>query len=215
MNKQLTVAIFGLSLCACSTIYAVSPPVNFSSFGPYFYLGGELGWAHSNWSDFTNLNADDEGVVYGGKIGYQATRRFGLEAGGFALPASDQSIGSTQIGTVNSWAGYGAATFRFPLFKDERLFLRGKAGAAYRSLEHDGVLYTDVGTGHYWTAILGASLNYALPTSCPLVLGIEYSNIFGSNTFGNGQWSTNGNINPNAAPAVQIVAATLSVAFKI
>lgn len=188
-----------------------------NAFGPYIYVGGEAGWARSDWSDFTGLVADDAGAVFGGKLGYQATRHLGAEIGGFVLPKSDQTAWanlSSAEGTVKSWVGYAAATFRMPLFKNERLYLRAKAGPAYRSLQHSGVLYdtTDVGTGHYWTAILGASLNYAFSDSThPVIIGVEYSNIFGSSD----SWSSNGVINANAAPSVQIVAATLSVAFRV
>lgn len=211
LKTWLLIPVIGSALCGLSNGYAntaqSSAPVG---FGPYLYAGGSLGWANSDWSGFTNLpSADDTGVVYGAKLGYQANRRFGVEVGGFLLPDSDQSAGDLS-GTVKSWIGYGAATLRMPLFRTENFYLRGKFGAAYRNLEHDGNLYTGVGDGGYWTAILGASLNYAFATTFPVIIGVEYSNIFGS-----GDWISNGVIDNNAAPSVQIVAATLSVAFKV
>ena len=205
--KQSIGSLVLFSIFFYSHSYASTAPATPFVFTPYLYIGGQLGWAHSNWSDFINTDAENSGVVYGGKLGYQITRRFGAEAGGFVLPKSDQ----TPNGTVKSWVGYGAATFRFPLLKDESLFLRGKVGAAYRELDHDGELYQGVGEGHYWTAILGASLNYAFNFTHPLILGVEYSNIFGSRD----SWSSDGHINADAAPSVQIVTGTLSVAFKL
>ena len=212
-KKMAVLALLGAAVSgiADANSNANSPP-GLVSFNPFLYVGGQLGWANSDWSGFTNLpSADDSGVVYGAKMGYQASRRFGVEVGGFILPNSDQSS-ATQSGTVKSWVGYGAATFRMPLFHMENFYLRGKAGGAYRNLEHDGNLYAGVGDGGYWTGILGASLNYAFAadTTLPVILGVEYSNIFGT-----GGWMSNGSINNNTAPSVQIVAATLSVAFQI
>jgi len=210
-KKTLTVIMLGFGYFACADSYASPVP---TSFDPYLYVGGQAGWANSNWSDFTNLNADNTGTVYGAKIGYQASRRLGAEFGGFILPTSNQNGTFNNLsvnGSVDSWVGYGAITFRFPLFKDESLFLRGKAGLAYRNLDHDGNLYAGVGDGNYWTAILGASLNYAFATKMPVIVGIEYSNVFGSSE----SWSSNGSINQNAAPSAQIVTGTLSVALKV
>lgn len=185
-----------------------------STFDPYVYIGGQAGWANSNWSDFSNLSADNSGTTYGAKLGYQATRRFGVEIGGFLLPNSDLGIsGLEPTGTVKSWVAYAAGTFRLPLAYDGNLFLRGKVGGAYRNLEHEGELFAGVGDGSYITAILGASLNYMFrsDTTLPIIVGIEYSNIFGSQD----GWSQNGHINENGAPAAQIVTGTLSVAFKV
>src|SRR5262249_54047743 len=122
------------------------------------------------------------------------------------------SVNNNEIdGSVKSWVGYGAATVRIPLLHSENLYLQGKVGPAYRSLEHDGQLYTGVGTGGYWTAILGGSLNYAFDTRDPIILGIEYSNVFGSSD----SWSSGGHINQNAAPGVQTVSVGLSIGFKL
>jgi hypothetical protein len=206
MNMNKKYISFALVLVGLSSSCAYA-------FDPYVYVGGQLGWGHSNWSDFTNDNADDGGVAYAGKIGYQATRRFGAEAGGFVLPKTDiTDLFVSSTGTIKSWVGYGAMTFRFPLTKDERLFLRGKVGPAYRNLDHSGSL-AYLGTGHYWTAILGASINYAFKNDSPnpIILGFEYSNVFGSSDWN----SSNGNINPNAAPSAQVFAGTLSLAFKL
>lgn len=209
-----------LSLVGILPAYANSEMPLANAFGSYLYVGGEVGAAHSDWSGFGDLFfADNYGVVYGGKMGYQATSRFGAEIGGFILPTSDQSQWvindfSGKDGSVKSWVGYGAATFRFPLSKNDRFYLRGKVGPAYRSLQHSGALYADTGisNGHYWTAVLGASMNYAFGSvDKPWIIGIEYSNIFGSSD----AWSSNGSINANAAPAVQIVALTFSKAFKL
>lgn len=220
MLTLLSTAVLGVG-CAYASSNA-SPSVVPVGFNPFLYLGGELGWANSDWSGFTNLpSADDSGVVYGAKLGYQASRRFGVEVGGFILPNSDQSSnpillpdGSTTTlnGTVKSWVAYAAATFRLPLFGMENFYLRGKVGPAYRNLTHDGNLYNGVGDGSYWTGILGASLNYAFATqtSLPIIVGVEYSNVFGS-----GDWTSNGTINNNTAPSAQIVTATLSVAFQV
>ncbi len=217
MKKKLIYLFLIVTSGFFQSIFAesVTPiaPFSFNAFGPYLYIGAQGGWARSDWSGFTGLSSNDTGGVFGGKIGYQTTRRFGVEGGGFLLPNSHQEINSTRVGTVKSWVGYGAATFRFPLSSDERLFLRGKVGGAYRNLEHDGVLYAGVGDGSYVTAILGASLNYAFATTLPVIVGVEYSNIFSSDFLGSDKWSSNGKINPDAAPAAQIVTATLSVAL--
>jgi outer membrane protein with beta-barrel domain len=221
-NKIVALTLLGTAVFGINYANASANSPASTGFNPFLYVGGQLGWANSDWSGFTNLpSADDTGVVYGAKMGYQASRRFGVEVGGFILPNSDQSTnpillpdGSTitESGTVKSWVGYGAATFRMPIFGMENFYLRGKVGAAYRNLDHDGNLYTGVGDGNYWTAILGASLNYAFAntSTLPIILGIEYSNILGS-----GDWTSNGSINNNTAPSVQIIAATLSVAFKV
>lgn len=211
-KSYLIIGLCGLTGFGLTNAYADTTAMAPTSW-QYVYVGGELGWAHSDWSDFTNSTADNGGVVYGGKLGYQATRRFGAEVGGFVLPKStiDFDLFSAS-GTIKSWAAYAAATFRFPLLKNERLYLRGKVGPVYRSLDHSDALGS-LGTGHYWTAILGASLNYAFgnDSAHPIILGFEYSNIFGSRD----SWSSNGNINANAAPSAQIYAATLSFAFRV
>lgn len=214
MKKTLTFIVLGLGYVTfVNNSYAATSTAVPASFDPYLYVGGEVGWANSNWSNFTNINADNDGAAYGGKIGYQASRRLGAEFGGFILPKSNQNgtVDNVSVnGAVTSWAGYGVVTFRFPLLT-ESFYLRSKAGLAYRNLVHEGNLYAGVGDGNYWTAILGASLNYNFNTQVPFILGVEYSNIFGSSE----SWSSHGNINENAAPAVQIVAATLSVILKI
>ncbi|GEM_PF-6168754 len=215
LKKSAFCGVLALGCLAFTETFAntiIITPVNApQAFGPFVYVTGQVGWAHSDWSGFTGIDADDTGTAFGGKLGYQATHRFGAEIGGFALPDSDQNIYSIS-GTVKSWVAYGAFTFRMPLFKNERLYLRGKVGPAYRSLEHDGQLYQGVGNGHYWTGILGASLNYAFNTyTYPIVLGVEYSNIFGSRD----SWAESYYLNNDAAPAAQIVAATLSVAFRV
>ncbi len=210
MKKILILIMCAFGCFIFSNIYA--NPVN--SFVPYVYVGGELGGAYSNWSDFTHINADNFTGVYGGKLGYQAARHFGTELGGFFVPKSNQneSVNNVTInGSVESWIGYGAATFRMPLIHSERLYLQGKVGPAYRSLEHDGQLYTGIGAGGYWSAILGTSLNYAFGAQNSFVVGIEYSHVFGSSD----SWSSNGHINQDAAPSLQIVAATLSMRFKL
>lgn len=221
--RKMVLALSLLTSLATTSIYADLATTASDLFGPYVYIGGIVGAAHTDWSGSNNSSnsmwfTSNDGVVFGAKMGYQATKRFGLEIGGFSLPESDQTLWITDVtgidGSVKSWVGYGALTLRLPLSQNDRFYLRGKVGPAYRNLQHSGALYEEAGVedGHALTAILGASLNYAFGSrNKPWIVGVEYSNIFGSGDF----WNSNNTINSNAAPAVRILALTLSKAFKI
>lgn len=221
-RKTALTLSFITSLTTTSIYANTEMPVS-DPFGPYVYIGGQVGAARTDWSDSNNSSnnmwfTNDSGAVFGAKMGYQATKRFGAEIGGFILPESDQTLWINDMtgvdGSVNSWVGYAALTLRMPLSKNDRFYLRGKVGPAYRNLQHSGTLYEEAGVedGHCLTGILGASLNYAFGSkNKPWIVGVEYSNIFGSGDF----WNSNGTINPDSAPAVQIIALTLSKAFKL
>lgn len=195
------------------------------TFKPFAYIGASVGWAYSDWNSFIlsgdPLSADTNGFAYGGKIGYQFFDHFGLEAGGFALPTSNQTVatltpGASLSGSVNSWFVYGAATIRAALPFNPNLHIVGKVGEAYRSLGHDGSLYNNVDNGFYTTLIFGGSLEYDLASqNLPLTLGLDYLYLPGSKD----SFLTTDNsatpINKQAAPAAQTFALTLSYKFSL
>ncbi|MBS0350303.1 MAG: hypothetical protein JSR33_03785 [Proteobacteria bacterium] len=209
-------------------------------FVPYLYIGGSAGWAFSNWNDFIfgaannfsyndlpfSTSADNSGFTFGGKVGYQFTEHFGVEGGGFALPDSDQSITvtvdpkkkTTQTinGEIDSWFAYGAATLRAALPFNPFLHVTGKVGGVYRELHHSGDLYSNVGDGNYATVIFGATLDYDLaPYRIPVIVGADYYYIPGSNDTFFSNNDHNQPINPNAAPAAQVVVGTISVRLAV
>lgn len=238
MGFKKVLSLATVCLGFASSIYAGGPevlppacPVVFA-FVPYLYIGGSAGWAYSNWQDFiatgAHVDADTNGFTGGGKIGYQFLDNFGIEAGGFVLPESDQSVtvlppppygAFTLHGEVNSWIAYGAATLRAPLFSPF-FHVMGKVGGVYRALNHSGNLYEDCDNdddNNYATVIFGATLEYDLAAyNLPLAVSADYYYIPGSNdTFF--KFDNNFNIiaNEDAAPAAQIVVGTLSFKFAV
>jgi hypothetical protein len=239
LKKVLTIGAvcLGFSTAAYSGGPEILPPPCpiFPIFIPYIYIGGSLGWAYSNWQDFiatgAHVNADTNGFTAGGKIGYQFWETFGVEAGGFVLPDSDQSVtivppqpdtAFTLNGDVSSWIAYGAATLRAPLFYPF-VHVMGKVGGVYRALNHSGCLYKNNNNHHddddnnYATVIFGATLEFDLGIyNLPLAVSADYYYIPGSNdTF----FKVNNNfdviVNEDAAPAAQIVVGTLSFKFAV
>jgi hypothetical protein len=74
-------------------------------------------------------------------------------------------------------------------------------------------LYNGVGDGSYATVLFGASLEYDLAThNLPLAVGVDYFYVPGSQN----SFLTNvGGINSSAAPAAQVVAASLSLYLAV
>ena len=242
LKKILTYSVVSASLLT-GVAYAGGPdvvappacPVCISGFVPFAYLGVSAGWAYSNWNNFifsgAGINADTNGFSAGGKIGYQFLDNFGIEGGGFVLPDSDQSVflaanppfpGVNLSGEVDSWFAYGAATIRASLPFDPFFHVMGKVGGVYRALNRSGDLYNNVGNGNYATVIFGATLEYDLaPYNLPIALGVDYYYIPGSeDSFFKTSNLNNSNdiddvVNKNAAPAAQVVVATISLHFAV
>lgn len=232
-KKVLILSAASVAVFSSAAVYAGGPDVSVAAspcpvcppaFTPFAYVGASLGWAYSDWNSFilsgAPSSADTNGFTFGGKMGYQFLNHFGAEVGGFSLPKSNQTFALTPAtslsGSVNSWFIYGAATMRAALPFNPNLHIVGKVGEAYRSLTHDGSLYTNVGTGFYTTMIFGGSLEYDLAAkNLPLTVGLDYLYLPGSDDsfFTTGNSSTT--INKKAAPAAQVVAATLSYKFAL
>lgn len=230
LKKILTLSAVSSAVLFGGAAYAGGPdvavpaacPVCPPPFTPYLYIGASLGWAYSDWSSFIGnglpKSADTNGFTYGGKIGYQFTDHFGVEGGGFGLPDSGQTINfglGGVSGTVNSWIAYGAATLRAALPFNPYLHVIGKVGGVYRAVNHSGSLYNNVGDGDYGTVLFGGGLEYDLAANnLPLAVGIDYLYVPGSSdSFFNS--SGPAFISQNAAPAAQIVVATLSVRLAV
>ncbi len=181
------------------------------SFTPHAYVGIGLGGAYSNWNSFDNGNdygvkADNGGFAYGGKLGYQASEHFGIEGGIVSLPDSDVSAtGYKPKGEIDSWFAYVAGTLRASII-DPNLHVTGKVGGAYRNLDHEGSLFTGVGSGSYSTVMFGTGLDYSLRTrNLPLSVGAEYMMI-PSNNSGDAK---------NQAPSAHVFLATLNYHFAL
>lgn len=201
-------------------------PVCVPAFTPFIYIGGSLGWAYSDWNSFIDSgapsSADTNGFTFGGKAGYQILDNFGIEAGIFDLPNSDQTLSngllpSTSLtGTVKSWFAYGAATMRAAIPGDPFLHIIGKVGGTYRELNRSGSLYDNfnVGNGSYGTVIFGGSVEYDLGAfNLPVAVGVDYLYVPGSN---DSFFTTGGSvINKNAAPAAQVVVGSVSFRFAV
>jgi OmpA-OmpF porin, OOP family len=71
--------ILGILACSITTLAQAS--------GPGFYVGGQLGYVHTNFKDTDNSNGisssnvDNNGIGWGGLVGYQFNSYFALEAG--------------------------------------------------------------------------------------------------------------------------------------
>ncbi len=223
------------------------PPSEVRGFTPSFYAGIAGGYANSDWKNFIASglihNVDNDGFVYGGKLGYQAREHFGLEVGGYVLPRSDfdfkfSNLNFAQIrgvdtkidGHFNSWIAYAAGTLRASLFGNENLSVYGKIGPVYRSVSHTIKVY-DKGyltgdesrTGHYWTVIFGSGIDYDLAAyHLPVSVGVEYLFVPSNQSFlnlsdvGNDVKEVDGKVlNKNAAPAAHIGVANVSVHFAV
>lgn len=236
LKKVLTFSSASVALLSCAVVYAGGPeviappacPVCAPYFAPFIYIGGDLGWAYSDWASFIvsglPSSAGTNGFTYGGKVGYQFLDHFGIEAGIYGLPNSDQTVtfddpldqSETLTGTVNSWFAYGAGTLRVEVPVIPFLYAIGKFGGGYRQLNRSGSLYSNdvfnVGNGGYSTVIFGGSLEYDLGAyNLPLAIGIDYLYVPAST----GSFFTTTNINADAAPAAQVVVGSLSVRFAV
>lgn len=233
IKKILIVSSMSGVLLASASAFAGGPeviaapcPVCVPAFVPFLYIGGSLGWAYSDWSSFIAsgfpTSADTNGFAYGGKAGYQVLEHFGIEAGIYGLPNSNQTVTFTNLGpqpvsltgTVKSWFAYGAGTVRAQVPDVPFLYVIAKVGGGYRSLNHSGALYDDfnVSGGGYSTVLFGGSLEYDFGAyNVPLAAGLDYLYVPSST---DSFFSTSG-INGHAAPAAQVVAASLSVRFAV
>jgi hypothetical protein len=235
IKKILTYSVVSASLLT-GAAYAGGPdviapvcPVCVSSFVPFAYLGVSAGWAFSDWNNFilsgSGADADTNGFAFGGKLGFQFSDHFGIEGGAFMLPDSDQSVHVVDefgvphnlSGEVDSWFAYGAATIRASLPINPFFHFMGKVGGVYRALNRSGNLYEDVGNGSYATVIFGAGFDYDLGMyNLPLAVGVDYLYVPGSN---DSFFAINNKnipiVNQDAAPAAQVVVATLSLRFAV
>ena len=232
--KKILIAssVSGILLASASALaggpdLAAAPacPVCVPAFTPFLYLGGSAGWAYSDWNSFiasgATSNADTNGFAWGGKVGFQALDLFGLEAGIYDLPNSDQTltanVGPQQqpvsvSGTVKSWFAYGAATMRAQIPTIPFLYVMGKVGGAYREVDHSGSLYDNVGDGSYSTVMFGASLEYDLGGyNLPLAVGVDYLYVPSSAD----SFFTSTGLNADSAPAAQVVVASLSARLAV
>lgn len=224
----LSLASFSIYAGGPETITTTLQPVLL--FTPYVYLGLGLGGAASDWQDFifgngsdednnTDIDADGGGFVFGGKLGYQATDHFGIEAGGYDLPDSNIKIsfgpqqGSVR-GEIDSWFAYVAGTMRAALL-NPNFHVIGKVGGAYRNLDHSGNFFhsSGGGSGSYGTVMFGAGADYDLQAyNWPLLVGVEYMLIPGTaDNFVN----SNGTVNKDAAPNAHVAVATVTYRFTI
>ncbi len=234
VKKGLIFSVAGVAMLTGLAAYAGGPEVINTAvaptcpcaygFTPFLYIGGSAGWAYSDWNSFIlsgfPQNADTNGFTYGGKVGYQFLDHFGVEAGIFNLPDSDQTILANDFtnenlsGKVSSWFAYGAATIRAEFPGDPFFHIMGKVGGAYRAVNHSGQLYDffNTGDGSYGTVIFGAGLDYDLAMyRLPLSVGVDYWYVPGSND--SFFTATQAVINENAAPAAQVVVGTISIHF--
>ncbi len=245
MSKIKILSVVGIAL-ASTAVYAGGPevatvPACVVPFTPFAYIGGAVGWAYSDWNSFIFDGAnnffgfspfvgdiDTNGVVFGGKLGYQATDNFGVEVGGYVLPNSNQELrffstndnddllGTDEIhGKVRSWFAYAAGTLRAGLPFQPNTHLFTKVGGVYRSLSHSGDLYDNVRSGSYWTVLFGAGFDVDLQAyQLPILVGLEYLLVPGSSD----SWfdpATSTGINKNSAPAAHIAVATFSLKLVI
>jgi hypothetical protein len=235
IKKVLLSSGVSLALLAGTSAFAGGPdiiaappcPVCVPAFTPFIYIGGSLGWAYSDWSSFIvsgfPSSADTNGFAYGGKAGFQILENFGVEAGIYGLPNANQTltadVGPQQqpvsvSGTVKSWFAYGAGTIRTGVPTVPFLYIIAKVGGGYRALNHSGSLYDDFNTGNgsYSTVLFGGSLEYDLGGyNLPLAIGVDYLYVPSSTD----SFFTTTGINADAAPAAQVVVASLSAHFAV
>lgn len=217
IKKLVILSAAGVAALASAVAFAGGPeviPCQPPVFVPFVYIGGSAGWAYSDWNSFLFNGAfqsvTTSGFTYGGKLGYQATDHFGIEAGGYSLPASKQTFfnGTTPggvnpitgdpipgqtvniYGEVDSWVAYGALTLRAAIPGYDAVHVTGKVGGAYRGLDHSGSLYKgyaaelgSVDDGGYGTVVFGATVDYSFQESynLPLFLAVDYLFVPGSN----------------------------------
>ncbi len=234
-RKMIKNTVAGVLSLASFSIYAGGPETvttNFQPvplFTPYVYLGIGLGGAASDWQDFIFGNGSDEddnssthvdngGFTFGGKIGYQATDHFGIEAGGYDLPDSNLKITfgpqlPSVTGEIESWFVYVAGTLRAAMFTSD-FHVMGKVGGAYRNLDHIGNFFefSGLGNGGYGTVLFGAGVDYDLQAfNWPLLVGAEYILVPGTAD----SFVGNSGIDKDAAPNAHVAVVTVTYRFTI
>ncbi len=168
------------------------------------YVQGHLGYDQTGWQSMTTntlqgitfnytKNANG-GFVFGGDVGYEFSKYFAAEFGGFKFATTKVTVtpptSAAQTGNLKEYALYGALVMAVPVFTPN-VFAFGKFGVGYQNVSVDNTspfLKSNNHVGPVFAAGLGYSFNMGL------ALTAQWMRFSGKTDLKGGKFAPNPNV---------------------